>query len=65
MGGSDGRDTVRRERQRVIERLNAMEAELPRPRTERSQLSDKELGIEIEKERQHNYSRRGFGQAMV
>ena len=64
MGGSDQRDAARRERRRIIERLDAMEAELPRPRVERTQSSEGDPEVEIEKERRHNYSRRGFGQAL-
>ncbi len=62
MGGSDKRDTARRERQRLIERLNAKEAELRKPRVERARLSEKGLELEIEIERQRNFSRRGFSQ---
>ena len=62
VGGSDERDAARRRRQRLIERLNAKEAELSESRARRSQLSEEELEVEIEKERQRNFSRMGFGQ---
>jgi hypothetical protein len=46
----------------LIERLNAKEAELSGSRAQRSQLSEKELEAEIEKERLRNFSRIGFPQ---
>ena len=64
MGGSDEQDAARSRRQRLIERLNEKEAELSRLRTGRSQLFEEELEDEIEKERQHNYSRSGFSQML-
>ena len=62
MGGSDEQDAARRRRQRLIERLNAKEAELAGSQAERSQLSEKELEVEIEMERLRNFSRIGFPQ---
>jgi hypothetical protein len=62
VGGSDEQDAARRRRQRFIERLNAKEAELSESRDRSSQLSSEELEAEIEKEKQHNFSRRGFSQ---
>jgi hypothetical protein len=46
----------------LIERLNEKEAELSKSRGAGSQLSKEELEAEIEKEGQHNFSRRGFPQ---
>ena len=60
MGGSEERDAARRRRQRLIERLNEKESELSGSRPRGSQLSEEEL--EIEKERERNLSRRGFPQ---
>ena len=62
MGSSDEQDAARRRRQRLIERLNAKEAELSGSRAQRSQLSEKELEAEIEMERLRNFSRIGFPQ---
>jgi hypothetical protein len=62
VGSSDEQDAARRRRQRLIERLNAKEAELSGSRAERSQLSEKELEAEIEKERLRSFSRIGFPQ---
>ena len=62
MSGSDDRDAVRLRRQRLIESLNAKEAELSESRGGQPQLSERELEIELEKERQRNFSRRGFSQ---
>jgi hypothetical protein len=62
VSGSDEQDAARRRRQRLIERLNAKEAELSGLRAERLQLSEKELEAEIEKERLRNFSRTGFPQ---
>ena len=64
MGASASRDAARLRRRRLIEALNAKEAELSRPERGRSQLSESELAfeIEIEMERQRNLSRRGFSQ---
>jgi hypothetical protein len=62
VSGSDEQDAARRRRQRLIERLNAKEAELSGSRAERLQLSEKVLEAEIERERQRNFSRMGFPQ---
>ena len=62
MGSSAEQDAARRRRQRLIERLNAKEAELSGSRAQRSQLSEKEREAEIEKERLRNFSRIGFPQ---
>ena len=62
MNGPDDQDAARLMRRRLIERLNAKEAELSKSQRERPQLSEKELETEIEKERQRNLSRRGFSQ---
>jgi len=62
MGASADRNAARLRRQRLIEVLNAKEAELPKPAGRRSQLSESELAFEIEKERQRNLSRIGFSQ---
>jgi len=59
MNGADDQ-AARLRRQRLIERLNVKENELSKPQGERPQLSNKEL--EIEMERQRNLSRRGFSQ---
>jgi hypothetical protein len=61
MNGSDAQDT-RQRRRRLIERLNAKEAELSESQDEQSRLSERE--IELEKEKQRNYSRRGFSQML-
>ena len=58
MNGLDEQDAACLRRQRLIERLNAKENELSKPQGERPQLSNKEL--EIEMERQRNLSRRDF-----
>ena len=62
MGGSDERDAARRRRQRLIERLNEKESQLSGSPAGGSQLSEKELEAEIEKERQRNFLRAGFSQ---
>jgi hypothetical protein len=62
MGGSEDRDASRLRRQRLIEALNAKEAELRKTEGGRSRLSAGEQALEIEKERQRNFSRRGFSQ---
>ena len=62
MGASADRNAARLRRQRLIEVLNAKEAELPKPAGRRSRLSESELAFEIEKERQRNFSRIGFSQ---
>jgi hypothetical protein len=54
------REAARRRRQRLIERLNEKEAELSKSLVVGSQLSEEQLEAEIEKERQRNFSRRGF-----
>jgi hypothetical protein len=54
----DQREAARLRRERLIERLNAKEAELSGSRTEDSGLPEQEF--ELEKERQRNLSRRGF-----
>jgi hypothetical protein len=58
-----GSDTSQR-RRRLIEHLNAKEAELSKSQGERPQLSKKELETETEKERQRSLSRRGFSQML-
>jgi hypothetical protein len=65
MDASVDRNEARLKRQRLIETLNAKEAELSESEGGRSQLSDREREVEIEKERWHNSSRRGFGQNMI
>ena len=60
MNGPDVQAAARLRRQRLIERLNAKDNELSKPQGERPRLSNKEL--EIEMERQRNLSRRGFSQ---
>lgn len=60
MRGSEDRGAARRRRRRLVESLNAKEAELSGLRGERSQLSAEEFEAEIEKERQRNLSRQGF-----
>jgi hypothetical protein len=62
MGASVDRTAARLRRLRLIEVLNAKEAELPKPAGGRTQLSESELAFEIEKERQRNFSRVGFSQ---
>ena len=58
---SDAEERARKERRRrLIERLNEKEAELPKSRGERSQLSEEQLDAEIEMERLRNFSRQGF-----
>jgi hypothetical protein len=59
MNGSDTR-----QRRRLIERLNAKEAELSKSQGKRPQLSKKELETETEMERQRSLSRRGFSQML-
>jgi hypothetical protein len=44
----------------LIERLNEKEAELSKSGVVGSQLSEEQLEAEIVKERQRNFSRRGF-----
>ena len=56
----------REHRQAVIERLNANDdglRKLEGRRRESAQLSEEELAQEIERERERNLSRLGFGQA--
>ena len=62
MSGADARETVRLRRQRLIERLNAKEAELAGLRGTRPQLFEDHLGVEIEMERWRNLSHRGSAQ---
>jgi hypothetical protein len=59
---SDSEELVRKERRhRLIERLNEIEMLLgPKSLTPRSQMSEKELAAEIEKQRTLNAARRGF-----
>lgn len=64
MGASVERNAARLRRQRLIEALNAKEAELPKAEGGRPQLSDQQRAAEIEMERWRNYSRRGFGQTL-
>ena len=59
MNRSD-KDAASSRRRRLIENLNAKEAQLATSRGEGPRLSEKE--IEIEKVRQFNFSRRGFSQ---
>ena len=59
MSGSDDRDTRLTRRQRLIESLNAKEAELSESQGGRSSRPS-EGETEVEKERQRNLSRRGF-----
>jgi hypothetical protein len=60
MNGPDDQATARLRRQRLIERLNTKENELSKSQGERPQISNKEL--EIEMERQRNLSRRESSQ---
>lgn len=62
MGASADRTAARLRRLRLIEVLDAKEAELPKPAGRRTQLSESELAFEIEKERQRNFSRIEFSQ---
>jgi hypothetical protein len=61
MSGSEARDTAHLERQHLIERLNAREAELAASQGGQAH-SRKDLGDQIEKERQLNSLRMGFAQ---
>ena len=58
---SDAEERARRERRRrLIERLNETEKLIgPKSPTPRSQMSEEELGAEIEKQRTLNAARRG------
>lgn len=68
MGGRNGRagfdpDKARKRRERkrrLIERFNQNDTHVPRGRD--GHMSEQEL--EVEREKQWNYSRRGFGQMM-
>jgi hypothetical protein len=62
MSVSEARDTVRLKRQRLIERLNAREAELAASQGGHPTHSKESLGDQIGKERQRNYVRIGFAQ---
>jgi hypothetical protein len=62
MSGSEDQNTALLRRQRLIERLNAREAELSASQGIQPQLSEKELKAQIEKERQRNYLHMGFSQ---
>lgn len=64
MDASVDRNEARLRRQRLIEALNAKEAELSESDDGPSRLSEREREAEIEKVRWHNYSRRGFGQVI-
>jgi hypothetical protein len=59
---SDSEELASKERRRrLIERLNENEKLLgPQSSAGRAQMSEEELAAEIEKERQRNFSRRGF-----
>ena len=59
---SDSEELARKERRRrLIERLNEKEKLLgPHTQGRPAQMSEEELAAEIEKERQRNFSRRGF-----
>ena len=59
---SDSEELARKERRRrLIERLNEKEKLLGPPGQGRpDQMSEEELAVEIEKERQRNLSRQGF-----
>jgi hypothetical protein len=62
---SNSEELARQERRRqLIERLNKTEEMFDLARTaRRPQMTEEELEIELERE--HNYSRRGFGQIYV
>ena len=62
MSGSEAGDTVRLKRQRLIERLNAREAELAASQGGHPTHSKESLKDQIEKKRQRNYVRMGFAQ---
>jgi len=53
----DDRERARLRRRRPIERLNAKEAELSESRPARSQLSEEELQVEIDRQRTLNLMR--------
>ncbi len=59
---SDAEELARKERRRrLIERLNEKEKLIgPQSSARRGQISEEELAVEIEKERQRNLSRQGF-----
>jgi hypothetical protein len=59
---SDSEELARKERRRrLIERLNEKEKLLgPHGQAHSGQMSEEELAVEIEKERQRNLSRQGF-----
>jgi hypothetical protein len=59
---SDAEELARKERRRrLIERLNEKEKLIgPQSSAWRGQMSEEELAVEIEKERQRNLSRQGF-----
>jgi hypothetical protein len=59
---SDAEELARKERRRrLIERLNEKEKLIgPQSSARRGQMSEEELAVEIEKERQRNLSRQGF-----
>ncbi len=61
---SDSEELAKKERRRrLIERLDEKEKLLGPPgQGSPAQMSEEELAAEIEKERQRNFSRRGFSQ---
>ena len=60
MSESDDRDAARLRRQRLIERLNAREAELSESPGRQPQLSEEQLEAETEKQRTLNLMRGAF-----
>ncbi len=60
---SNAEERARKKRRRLIERLNETEELLgPQDSIRHGQMSEEELEAEIERQRQEQYSRRGFGQ---
>ncbi len=58
---SDSEELARKERRRLIARLNETEKLIgPKSPARHGQMSEEELAAEIEKERQRNLSRQGF-----
>jgi hypothetical protein len=58
---SDTDELARKERRRLIERLNEKEKLIgPQSTARRGQMSEEELAAEIEKQRTLNAARRGF-----
>ena len=60
MSESDDRDAARLRRKRLIERLNAREAELSQSPGGQPQLSEEQLEAEVEKQRTLNLMRGAF-----